>query len=196
MRNPLSAIFQSTDEILETLHKHVAQPDGVIVPTEKLQLIEDAAQTIALCAHHQKGIFDDILTVSKLDSQLLTIMPEKVRPVEVVQRALKMYEQEAKRSDIVTSIDVQDTYGEHVFDFVMLDPNRLLQVIINLLTNAIKHTRSCKERSIKILVGASSTAPSDDVCNIDFMPITPRKAGSPMTPCQEKGIQAVVAALC
>ncbi|KEQ60215.1 uncharacterized protein M437DRAFT_77640 [Aureobasidium melanogenum CBS 110374] len=186
MRNPLSAIFQCSDEILDTIQTHKNQPGMPSMTTAQLKSLEDAAHTIALCAQHQNGIFSDILTVSKLDSQLLTIMPEKIRPVDIVQRALKMYGQEAKRSDIITSIDVQDTYTKHISEFVMADPNRLLQIIINLLTNAINHTRSCRERSIVISLGASTTEPNNASDQIVFMPPTPRRSSSPLTPSTEQ----------
>lgn len=180
MRNPLSAIFQCTDEILETLQTSTTQSNPPSITVSQLKSLEEAAHTIALCAQHQGGIFNDILTVSKLDSQLLTIMPEKVRPVDIVQRALKMYGQEAKRSGVATFVNIQDSYAKHISDSVLLDPNRLLQVIINLLTNAINHTRSCKERSIVISLGASASEPDDASIQNGFMPPIPRKLSSPL----------------
>lgn len=180
MRNPLSAIFQCTDEILETLQMNTKRSDSPSIAVSELRSLEEAAHTIALCAQHQSGIFNDILTVSKLDSQLLTIMPEKVRPVDIVQRALKMYGQEAKRSGVATFMNLQDSYAKHISEFVMLDPNRLLQVIINLLTNAINHTRSCKERSVIISLGASASEPNDASIQNGFMPPIPRKLSSPL----------------
>ena len=52
--------------------------------------IVDAAQTIILCAQHQKRIVDDILTLSKLDASLLVIAPDKVQPEVLINKALKM----------------------------------------------------------------------------------------------------------
>jgi hypothetical protein len=46
----------------------------------------DASETIQLCAQHQKGIVDDILTISKLDSNLLVISPVPIQPVKIVQQ--------------------------------------------------------------------------------------------------------------
>jgi signal transduction histidine kinase/AmiR/NasT family two-component response regulator len=187
MRNPLSAIVQCTDEILETIQTLTKQSDSPSMTASQLGALEEAANTIALCAQHQGGIFNDILTVSKLDSQLVTIMPEKVRPVDIVQRALKMYGQEAKRSGITTFFDIQDSYAKSISEFVMVDPNRLLQIIINLLTNAINHTRSCKERSVIISLGASTSEPDDAFSQNGFMPPIPRKMSSPfsLTPEQD-----------
>ena len=180
MRNPLSAIFQCADEILQIIQPHANPSNLPSVTVEQLRALEEAAHTIALCAQHQSGIFNDILTVSKLDSQLLTIMPEKVRPVDIVQRALKMYGQEAKRNGVTTFTNIQDSYTKHITEFVMVDPNRLLQIIINLLTNALNHTRFCKERSVIISLGASDVEPNDASIQNGFMPSIPRKMSSPM----------------
>jgi hypothetical protein len=50
----------------------------------------EAAENIALCVQHQKSIVDDILTVSKLDSNLLRITPIPAQPIVVVQRSMAM----------------------------------------------------------------------------------------------------------
>ncbi|CAD0088051.1 unnamed protein product [Aureobasidium vineae] len=123
-------------------------------------------------------------------------MPEKVRPVDIVQRALKMYAQEAKRSGITTSIDIQDTYAKHVSEFVVVDRNRLLQIIMNLLTNVIKHTRSCRERSIVISLSASISEPDDVSAQNAFMPLTPRRLSSPLTTAEHDHFSAAFESLC
>jgi PAS domain S-box-containing protein len=72
MRNPLSAILQCADEISTTLSAFRASGSEVISETLVAESI-DAAQTIALCAQHQKRIVDDVLTLSKLDSAMLMV---------------------------------------------------------------------------------------------------------------------------
>lgn len=90
--------------------------------------IIDSAQTILLCAQHQKRIVDDILTLSKLDSNLLLIAPDRVRPTTLVERAISMYDAELADAGIGTSFTVHDSYHELDIDQVLLDPARLLQV--------------------------------------------------------------------
>jgi hypothetical protein len=50
----------------------------------------EAADNIALGVQHQKSIVDDVLTVSKLDSNLLRITPIPAQPIIVVQRSMAM----------------------------------------------------------------------------------------------------------
>lgn len=72
MRNPLSAILQCADEISTTLSDFRATGSRTIADSIVTDSI-DAAQTIALCAQHQKRIVDDVLTLSKLDSAMLMV---------------------------------------------------------------------------------------------------------------------------
>jgi CheY-like chemotaxis protein len=161
MRNPLSAILQCADEIASSLSDYRDDASkGVAPPAELLESNIDAAQTIALCAQHQKRIVDDVLTLSKLDSALLLVTPVDVRPVAVVQRALKMFESELQTNDIEMKFEVLDSYREHGIDWVRLDPSRLLQVLINLTSNAIKFTHARDKRTIVVSIGASRERPS------------------------------------
>jgi signal transduction histidine kinase len=85
--DPLSAILICADDIRDTLtnYKFTCSSDRKMAK----DCIE-AAENIALCVQHQKSIVDDILTVSKLDSNLLRITPIPAQPIVVVQRSMAM----------------------------------------------------------------------------------------------------------
>ncbi|RYP03956.1 hypothetical protein DL764_004790 [Monosporascus ibericus] len=158
MRNPLSAILQCADEIAGTLTKYKASPEAQN-QSERLTFVLDssleAANTITLCASHQKRIVDDVLTLSKLDSNLLLVTPVSVQPLAVVQRVLKMFESELNTNDIQMKFNVKNRYFDIGVDWAKLDPSRLLQVLINLMTNAIKFTQTRPWRSITVTLDAS-----------------------------------------
>jgi len=162
MRNPLSAILQCADEITTTLSEYKTRDPS---PSQQLDVILDssidAAQTIALCAQHQKRIVDDSLTLSKLDSALLLVTPVDVQPIGVVQRALKMFEGELQSNGIDLEFQLEPSYTDLQIDWVRLDPSRLLQVLINLTTNAIKFTRTQDKRTIVVSAGASRERPAE-----------------------------------
>jgi PAS domain S-box-containing protein len=134
MRNPLSAISICADDIRDTLTHHAfsRRADQQVAA----DCIE-AAKTIGLCVQHQKAIVDDILTVSKLDSNLLRITPVPVQPVDVVQRAMSMFRAEMQSKKIESKFVAHEQFEELGIDWVLLDPSRLLQIIINLITNAV-----------------------------------------------------------
>ncbi|KAF2868617.1 hypothetical protein BDV95DRAFT_500358 [Massariosphaeria phaeospora] len=159
MRNPLSAILQCADEISSILSDFKNSGVAKIPPNIVLESI-DAAQTIALCAQHQKRIVDDVLTLSKLDSAMLMVTPVDAQPLQVVQRALKMFEGEVQTTGIQMDLVLSNSYKMLNIDWVKLDPSRVLQVLINLTTNAIKFTTTETHRTIRVILSASYERPS------------------------------------
>ncbi|KAG5944126.1 hypothetical protein E4U53_006928 [Claviceps sorghi] len=154
MRNPLSAILQCADQIVSNISSFDSHGKGRDVE-ELLDRCLDAANTVNLCASHQKRIVNDILTLSKLDSHLLAVTPGDEQPVKVVQLALKMFEPELIAHDIEFECNVDDSFERHKISWVKLDPSRLSQVLINLMTNAIKFTQGRERRKITVNLSAS-----------------------------------------
>lgn len=159
MRNPLSAILQCADEISSSLQE--ARDAGLDIDEDLVSNSIDAAQTIALCAQHQKRIVDDVLTLSKLDSQMLIVTPVDVQPLTVIQRALKMFENEIQSADIEMRFVVDKSYEDLGIDWIKSDPQRILQVLINLTTNAIKFTTNEAKRTIIVSLAAYKEKPSE-----------------------------------
>ncbi|KAI9892700.1 MAG: hypothetical protein M1814_001120 [Vezdaea aestivalis] len=168
MRNPLSAILQCADEIASSLAEYDLSSPGQMEDIISGNI--DAAQTIALCAQHQKRIVDDVLTMSKLDSDLLLVTPVDVQPLDTVQKALKMFEGEVEKNDIAMQLEIDSAYKRLGIDWVRLDPSRLLQVLINLTTNAIKFTQTQEKRTIILRVGASVERPINGENSVSYVP--------------------------
>ena len=180
IRNPLSAITMCSEEVSNTLEEVKASAD---LPEHVLTSVDsalDAAQTITLCAQHQKRIVDDVLTLSKLDSAMLMVTPVDVQPVTVAQRALKIFESELQSADIDLDFKVEESFTNIAVDWVRLDPSRLLQILINLVTNAIKFTKGQERRHISIQLAATTTRPSESADNsISYVPT--RSTGKDIT---------------
>lgn len=170
MRNPLSAILQCADEITTSMTdlQAIGYPEEMMVEMVKNSI--DAAGIIALCAQHQKRIVDDILTLSKLDSALLLVTPCDVMPMTVVQRALKMFDGEVHTADIELNFNVDSSVEKLGIEWVRLDPSRLLQVLINLTTNAIKFTTTQEKRVINVTLAASLEKPNKDGNVVSYFP--------------------------
>ncbi|KAH7028000.1 aerobic respiration control sensor protein arcB [Microdochium trichocladiopsis] len=178
MRNPLSAILQCADDILSTLQQHQAESNPPSI--DAIRSCLEAAHTISICVQHQKSIVDDILTVSKLDSNLLVITPVPAQPVQVVKRALKMFEPELQAKDIKMTCEVQDSFEELKVSWLVFDPSRILQILINLVTNAIKFTAGSPKRAITVSVGVTREAPLFSAIP-NFLYIPPRSQNSQVT---------------
>ena len=98
--------------------------------------------------------------MSKLDSNLLLITPVSVQPLDVVRTALQMFSEETRVRDMQTRVERHSSLLELRVDWLYLDPSRLLQILINLLTNAIKFTKSEAKREIKVTISATLEASS------------------------------------
>lgn len=186
IRNPLSAVLHCAEEIIVSMGQYLLQQSLTTSadpralqsitgdsPTALDALFKDtveAAQTIAYCVHHQKRIVDDVLTLSKLDSNLLTITPTHVQPTKVVRDALKIFEGELKAADIHFELVEHHSLRDMGVDWLLLDPSRVLQVLINLTTNAIKFTRGEPIRRITVTLEVSSTPPSKLDGEVEYFP--------------------------
>lgn len=82
LRNPLSAIFQLADTIINSFPK-TDRVDGALGNADLKEALKtniENANTILMCAKHQKRIVDDVLTLSKLEYTMLSVSP---RPAQL-----------------------------------------------------------------------------------------------------------------
>ncbi|KAJ4984546.1 hsp90-like protein [Stagonosporopsis vannaccii] len=172
MRNPLSAITQSADGILLSL-QDAEDVDSVETLHKIVKLNAEAAESILFCAAHQRRIIDDILTLGKLDSKLLAISPAAFRLEDLLDQAMQMFraEFEANNIKIRTGVDVIPADAKQtpaaVSTFIG-DSSRLLQVLVNLMTNAIKFTKTQPVRNITVRCGSSYASPPSQLFGQEF----------------------------
>ncbi|OAL53988.1 putative histidine kinase HHK15p [Pyrenochaeta sp. DS3sAY3a] len=162
MRNPLSAIVHCADAITSGVEECLAQLQLATIPEPCLDALHDnlqSAKIILQCANHQKRIIDDILTLSKLDSRLLSITPVAVEPTKLTDSILSIFEAELKNNEISYNINPDTSLSKLRIDYLYFDPSRVTQVFINLLTNAIKFVKPSKNPVISIRFGVCLSAP-------------------------------------
>lgn len=156
IRNPLSAVLHLAEEIKETSK---AMKGGGPRPEQIAEII-DAAETILVCVSHQSVLVDDILNFSKLDSAMMSLAPSVSQPKWVLSKQLKVFQAELKNNRIGFEYALDVTFGENGVDWVVADLTRIKQVLVNLMTNAIKFTSKTNgERRITVAVGSSIDRP-------------------------------------
>jgi len=125
LRTPLATIFGNSELMI----------DGVAGPLTMLQM--EYLRAIHLSSKRLRAIVEDLLDFERLDSQTFRIRP---RPDDLRQRlreAVESLKPESDRLGIRLSlIDPDEPLP------MVIDPERVLQVLLNLIGNALKFTRS------------------------------------------------------
>jgi signal transduction histidine kinase/CheY-like chemotaxis protein len=162
MRNPLSAIVHCADTISTSFSDVEANPYITNIPEAVLEALRDnvaSAHTILDCAKHQKRIIDDVLTLGRIESTLLSVTPSPVQPCKLVDSVMALFGAELRSNEIITSVIAEPSIKELNVEFLNLDPSRVTQIFMNLLTNAIKFVKGEKIRNIEVRYGASLASP-------------------------------------
>jgi signal transduction histidine kinase/CheY-like chemotaxis protein len=159
LRNPLTAIIQLADSIAKSVD--ISPESGLHDYRNTALESAEAASTILACAAHQKRIIDDVLVLSRLDSQMLSITPTTASPSTVVDNTMKIFEGVAAQKGIqLTAGRVSDALDLRRVSHVLVDTTRLMQVIINMISNAIKFVAPRSTREISVVYGVRAQRPS------------------------------------
>ena len=121
IRTPMNAIIGITTLMKNELH----QPEKL---AEHLAKLETSGRLLL-------GIINDILDMSRIESGKVTLNVEKMNlPQQISQLDSIIHQQAGQRRQTFTV----NTLVQH--ENVLADPNRLNQVLMNILSNAVKYT--------------------------------------------------------
>jgi signal transduction histidine kinase/AmiR/NasT family two-component response regulator len=163
IRNPLTALVHCVEDINDALQEESS--DGQV----NTKQISEALETIDLCISHQKTIVDDVLSFSKLDSSMLGITPQVCQPEQQLRSTLKMFHGEFRKYSIDYEFEVDPLYRELDVDWVMADLPRIGQVLVNLISNAIKFISNDEtNRKISCKISAAKERPKSYPLDIVF----------------------------
>jgi signal transduction histidine kinase len=160
VRNPLSAIFHCTENILEAAKDK--ESSGVPVAD-----IVQAAETTSLCVAHKKKIVDDVLTFLKLDVSMLAFSPRRHQPKRYLHRHCPYLGHSFGVIEIEYKLDT--SYADCGIEWVLADLSQMGQVLINLVSNVIKFTaKADSKREIRVSIGAFTMRPPSYPPNVVF----------------------------
>ena len=135
-------VNQAKTRFLSTMSHDIRTPmNAVIGMTEiaKLHLddagyVRDCLDKVSASSSHLPTLVNDILDISKVESGRMTLDPCAVSLSEEVEKLSGMVRPSAAVRGVAFTLRMQDITQ----DIVVTDPLRLRQVLINLLTNAVK----------------------------------------------------------
>ncbi|KAG9690801.1 putative histidine kinase HHK19p, partial [Aureobasidium melanogenum] len=176
IRNPLGATVHCADllkeslvemrKLIDTLEKEKGDVNSS--QKTKARLEEhlnggtEAVDTIISCSMHQRKIADDILSLSKLDSNLLQVAPITVRATEMLNNVANIFAVQAERVGVKLQTQLDKSLSDLNIDWVVVDSGRISQVLVNLVTNSIKFTKTSEnERTVIVRLGASKERPTN-----------------------------------
>jgi CheY-like chemotaxis protein/signal transduction histidine kinase len=110
------------------------------------------AQAIHAANNDLLQLINDVLDLSKIEAGHVELQPETLRLSDVVQRLRTLFEPVARQKDLRLAIHLADD-APATLD---TDGQRLLQVLKNLLSNALKFTR---EGEVVVDIGADPAGP-------------------------------------
>lgn len=122
IRTPMTAIMGYTAMLLESGHTESEQRDSL--------------QVIRRSTDHLLKIIDDILDISKIEAEKMTV--ERI-PTDIPQIAADVISL-IRPSALAKGIGIQLTFGDSIARTVYSDPVRVKQVLMNLVGNALKFT--------------------------------------------------------
>jgi PAS domain S-box-containing protein len=150
---------RARDEFLATLSHELRTPLTAIMGWAHLLRTgnldeasrERALETIERNAHVEAQLTADILDVARIITGKLRLHIQAVDPAKIAEAALETARHQAETKGVILGLTVRGDPGP-----VPADPDRLQQVIGNLLTNAIKFTPERGRVEVRVEAGADS----------------------------------------
>jgi signal transduction histidine kinase len=130
LRNSLAAVYGWAEMM-------VRKKDPATVPPAALEVLSSAEQAV--------GLINDLLDLSRLDEDRLKPTIRAVDPGAVARRALSRVTPTAAEKDVRLHLDLASRLS-----LTATDASRVEQILVNLLTNAIKHTPAASRVELRV----------------------------------------------
>lgn len=124
LRTPISSIMGYTETLL----------DGALRDKDN---VEDFLRIIHSDSERLAKLIDDVLDLAKIESDNLNLVLKPCSIKKIVQRIVSGLETRAKAKSLKININISDNMAA-----IMADENRIAQVLVNLIENALKYTES------------------------------------------------------
>ncbi|WP_375056781.1 transporter substrate-binding domain-containing protein [Zobellella sp. DQSA1] len=123
-------------EIRTPLNAIIGMLELTLKRAEKGQLDHSAIKVAYGSAQGLIGLIGDILDISRIESGLLTLSPERTQLRQLVESVVRVFDGLARQKGLQLKLEMHGPLGQDI----LLDPLRFKQILSNLVSNAIKFT--------------------------------------------------------
>ena len=133
IRTPMNAIIGFTE--LAEDHIHDAER------------VHDYLETISRSSEHLLSLINDVLDMSRIESGRMTLNEKEESLSDILHGVREIVQANVKAKQHIFTVDAGDVRNEHVY----CDRLRLNQVLLNLISNAIKYTHPGGTISLRLV---------------------------------------------
>ena len=151
IRTPINTIMGMDELIL--------RENGDGVPKNYFMTIINHALDIMHASESLLGLVNDILDLSKIESGKMNLVEQEYEPEEILRSVISMIRVRADQKKLKFDVDIDTTIPKKLYG----DMGKIKQIVLNLLTNAVKYTEKGG-----FVLKVSGVAKTDTTCEIRF----------------------------
>lgn len=143
---------QAKSDFLASMSHEIRTPINAVIGMNEMILRESKDKSVLEYAYNIKSasrnllnIINDILDFSKIESGKMEIYEHNYKLEELLNDVINMVDIRAKKKGLAFEVEVEETLPDRLFG----DDNRIKQIMLNLLNNAVKYT---KEGTVRLKV--------------------------------------------
>lgn len=142
-KEELEKISNSKNEFFANMSHEIRTPINTIIGLNEMILregkseeIREYAGNIQVASRMLLNLVNDILDLSRMEIKRMEIVPEEYGTAELFKELIDMIQVRIKEKKLELRVDIDETLPAVLYG----DEKRIKQVLLNLLTNAVKYT--------------------------------------------------------
>lgn len=151
IRTPINTIMGMDEMIL--------REDASDVPDEYFKSVTNYAVDIKNASESLLGLVNDLLDMSKIESGKMHLVEQEYDVTDMLRSITAMIRVRSSQKDLSFDVDVDETLPKRMYG----DVGKIKQIVLNLLTNAVKYT---EKGGFTLKVTAEEK--QDDICGLRF----------------------------